>query len=261
MVHVLEKEPTTEHDGNVEYWHCNSCEKHFADAFGSTELSDAEISVPWVNDGMAKIVVDNSSGTAGDTVDVIVRIRNNPGVMGAIIRLEYDEGLTLNAVKNGDAFEKLTMTRPGKLESPCQFVWDSLDLLKDDIQDGAVLILTFKINDEIENGTELGVRISCNKNDVINSELKPLEIKTENGSVTVNKFKYGDVNNDTYINVTDVIMMRRLIAGGYEQEVIEAAADLNCDGSVNVTDIVLLRRYLAGDYGVDELPVGKETGE
>ena len=61
---------------------------------------------------------------------------------------------------------------------------------------------------------------------------------------------YGDLDGDGVINTTDVVLLRRYIAGGYGVEISEKAADLNGDGILNTTDVVLLRRYIAGGYDI-----------
>ena len=49
-------------------------------------------------------------------------------------------------------------------------------------------------------------------------------------------------------------MMRRHIAGGYEQTINELAADVDLSSKINTTDVIIERRYIAGGYGIDELP-------
>ena len=66
----------------------------------------------------------------------------------------------------------------------------------------------------------------------------------------------GDLNHDGGIDTTDVVLLRRYIAGGYGISIDESAADVNVDGVLNTSDIVLLRRYIAGGYGV-ELRISK----
>ena len=73
--------------------------------------------------------------------------------------------------------------------------------------------------------------------------------------VTVNPNKdsevlAGDVNKDNIINLKDVVLIRRYIAGGWNAELNEEVADVNGDGAVNLKDVVLLRRYIAGGWGV-----------
>lgn len=61
---------------------------------------------------------------------------------------------------------------------------------------------------------------------------------------------YGDVNGDTKVNTGDIVYVRRFIAGGYNVDINEAAANVNGDDKVNTGDIILLRRFVAGGYGV-----------
>ena len=60
----------------------------------------------------------------------------------------------------------------------------------------------------------------------------------------------GDLDGDGVVNTTDVVKLRRYIAGGYDVELTDEIADLDGDGVVNTTDVVKLRRYIAGGYDV-----------
>ena len=64
----------------------------------------------------------------------------------------------------------------------------------------------------------------------------------------------GDLNGDGLVSSTDVVFLRRHIAGGYNITVNEAAGDVNADGILNTTDVVTIRRYIAGGYGVELKP-------
>ena len=64
---------------------------------------------------------------------------------------------------------------------------------------------------------------------------------------------YGDLDEDGVITTTDIVLLRRYIAGGYGVTLNPSAADLNSDGVLTSTDVVILRRYIAGGYGI-ELP-------
>ena len=63
----------------------------------------------------------------------------------------------------------------------------------------------------------------------------------------------GDLNNDGNVNLKDVVILRRYIAGGWGVTLDEKAADINSDGTINLKDAVLLRRYIAGGWNV-QLP-------
>lgn len=58
-------------------------------------------------------------------------------------------------------------------------------------------------------------------------------------------FKYGDVNLDEAINVKDILLVRKFVAG-WNVEIHKNAADVNCDGHINLKDVLLLRKFIAG---------------
>ena len=64
------------------------------------------------------------------------------------------------------------------------------------------------------------------------------------------KVVIGDLNNDTYINNSDVILLRRYLAG-WETSVKKEACDVNGDGVVNNRDAMHFARYLAGWAGIE----------
>ena len=60
----------------------------------------------------------------------------------------------------------------------------------------------------------------------------------------------GDVNSDGSIDLKDVTVLRRHLAGGWNVTISEANSDVNKDGSIDLKDVTILRRYLAGGWGV-----------
>ena len=69
-------------------------------------------------------------------------------------------------------------------------------------------------------------------------------------TTTVPDSKAGDINGDDAVNLKDVVILRRHIAGGWGVKLDENIADINKDGAVNLKDVVLLRRYIAGGWNV-----------
>lgn len=65
------------------------------------------------------------------------------------------------------------------------------------------------------------------------------------------EYTSGDANGDKAVDVKDVMLVRRYVAGGYGVVLFEAAVDVNKDSFVDVKDVMLLRRYIAGGYGVE----------
>jgi hypothetical protein len=60
----------------------------------------------------------------------------------------------------------------------------------------------------------------------------------------------GDVNGDGSIDLKDVIVLRRYLAGGWDVTINEANSDVNSDGSIDLKDVIILRRYLAGGWDI-----------
>ena len=195
--------------------------------------------------------VQSQTAKPGATVDVTVDVKDNPGILGATVSLKYDEGLTLTDAAAGDAFSSLVLTKPGKIQSPCKFVWDAQEITADDIKDGTILKLSFKVSDTAKSGESYKVSVSCEDGDMVDANLNAVDVKTEDGEIGISAYTPGDLNEDGKINSTDVIMMRRQIAGGYEQTINEKACDVNEDGRINSADVILVRRYIAGGYGVN----------
>lgn len=190
------------------------------------------------------ITVDNITATKGASVDVNVKVAGNPGIMGGTLKISYDDKLILSSVKNGDAFAKLTMTKPGQLISPCKVVWDGQELAQEDIKDGVILTLSFKISDDVEDDSELGVNIEADGG-FTDKDLNSVSIKTISGKIKISGDMAGDVNDDKVVNPTDVILIRRHLAGGYGVKINERAANVDAKDGINTVDIILIRRYLA----------------
>lgn len=152
-------------------------EKAFALTSNAAEKS-ATVETPSVS-------VEQVSAAPGETVEVDISIENNPGILGATFTLTYDEQLTLTNAQAGDAFGTLSMTKPGKFTSPCNFVWDGQELEEEDIKDGVILTLTFKVSDEAQVGENLSVDISYPANGVVDKNLDPVQPTMVGGGIAV----------------------------------------------------------------------------
>lgn len=196
------------------------------------------------------ISVQSTSAVPNSEVRVDIHIENNVGILGATLKVAFDDKLSLVGSQSGEAFSYLTMTKPGKLVSPCKFVWDGLEYSNSDLKNGTILTLLFKVAETAKDGDELPVSISAGSNDFYDNNLKSISVSTQNGNVSVVDFTAGDVNNDDLINTADIILMRRYIAEGYGVSINVHAANVTADDYVNTADVITLRRYIAGGYDV-----------
>lgn len=77
---------------------------------------------------------------------------------------------------------------------------------------------------------------------------KAAEYCTENG-ISANYFEivYGDVTHDLKVTASDVLTVRRMIAGSVTaDEDGQTAADVNLDGKVTANDVLIIRKKISG---------------
>ncbi|MBR0366335.1 MAG: hypothetical protein IJH94_05995, partial [Clostridia bacterium] len=192
------------------------------------------------------VTIPNVKAGQGKTVDVPITISNNPGIAGATLGITYNSDvLSLTDVTKGDAFSTLKLTRSASLTAnPLRLVWDGTD---DDTSEGTLATLTFSVN---ANATPGEYTIGIDSDYVLaNAVGDRFGLITVPGNVAV--YIPGDISGDGDVDIVDVIMLRRYLAGGYTISVVENALDVNKDGDIDIIDVITLRRYLAGGYGIE----------
>lgn len=197
------------------------------------------------------VTAGTTYATPGTTVSIDLEIRDNPGILGMTLKVEYDENKAiLTGVENGTALSYMEFTTPKALGSGCQLPWDAQEVDAESLVDGVIATLTFQILETVNENTSINICLSYDAGAIIDENMNPLSITLENGKIQVISYTPGDVNEDGLINSTDVVYLRRYVAGGYGVTINEAAADVNDDGLINTTDAVYIRRFVAGGYGV-----------
>ena len=190
-------------------------------------------------------VVETVSAAPGTSVDVDICIENNPGILGATLKVTYDSNLTLTDATAGEAFAALDMTKPGQYVSGCNFVWDAQDISPEEILDGVILTLTFEVSEDAAVNQIFEVAVSADADDIFDTDFNDILFEVTAGGVLVIDYLPGDVNGDSVINAKDIVFLRRHIAGGYDIEINEAAADVNDDGVVDSSDASKILAYYA----------------
>lgn len=131
------------------------------------------------------IIVNGASARPGSSVDVFVTVKNNPGIFGSILSFTFDPKLTLTAASSGSVFSKLTMTKPGKFVSPCNFVWDGMD--EPATGDGEILKLTFKVADNAIAGEKLSIKCDYPKGGIVSADFKNIDMDVVDAIITVSE--------------------------------------------------------------------------
>ncbi|MBQ9062466.1 MAG: fibronectin type III domain-containing protein [Eubacterium sp.] len=133
-----------------------------------------------------------------ETVEVLVDISNNTGVLGVTLSVSYADNLELESVTKGNALAQLTMTKPGDLSSnPVNIVWDGE--AESDKSNGTIAILKFKAPKEIGN---YPIVITYSPGAIVDDNLQPVEVETIAGSVTVQS---EEIDKTAVQKVTDKI--------------------------------------------------------
>lgn len=132
-----------------------------------------------------KIEVESVVTEAGTTKDVDISIKNNPGILGCKLTVNYDSRLVLKSANAGEAFSALTLTKPGVLENSCSFVWDAIELSPKDIKDGVILTLTFDVPADAKSDDNFAVDVVCE--DAVNTDLSAVLVKNGAGQISIEK--------------------------------------------------------------------------
>lgn len=78
------------------------------------------------------------------------------------------------------------------------------------------MTLTFTVSSDAETGSACPVELTADVDDITDRVPNPVEVTFVNGEVTVQDFQYGDLDGNQKVNTTDVILLRRHLAGGYQ---------------------------------------------
>ena len=184
----------------------------------------------------------------GDTVTVTVDLTQNPGLIGMLIGLIYNaDVLTLTDVQAAGMF---TAGDFEPVENPAAqtyaVAWIDALTQENHTETGSILIFTFTVKETAHPG-DISFTLTYDPDSTFNLEEDNVPLVVDGATVTVVRHQPGDSDGDGELDLCDVMVLMRYIAGGWENVSVDARnADVNADGKVNLKDAVLLRRYLAG---------------
>lgn len=129
-----------------------------------------------------ELSVETVEAAPGEEVTVAVNIANNPGLTGMRISVSYGDDITLIDSKSGEAVEGLDHTKPGDITAnPLNFLWDAVDASG---SDGTILYLTFKVNDDANEGD---CEINLEVLDLVDADVQDLPSVVTNGAISISK--------------------------------------------------------------------------
>ena len=198
-----------------------------------------------VDPNVPQIIVESKNVIAGNKVLVNISIKNNPGIWGMDLNVNYDKSLlTLTNVTNGAVFSSSEWT-PGNLNKDKYILSYEASGFDDVKKDGVLATLEFAVNSNAKPGNTSTVSITYNQGDIINSNFEEISFETVSGKINIISFIYGDVNGDGLVNKKDSLLLKMYLADN-SVTIDKKAADVYLDNSVNKKDSLYLKQYLAG---------------
>ena len=131
------------------------------------------------------LVVQGAKAKAGDkNVEVIIKVANNPGILGIDYDLYYDDTvMSLVNAKSELDVEGCVYTPPAYFRNPTSFLWDFQD--PNWTEDGTFLKLYFDIFDTAPVG-EYEIKIMYSYGNIFDADLNPIDVAVKNGKISVN---------------------------------------------------------------------------
>ena len=130
------------------------------------------------------LTVEQISTSRGvDNAQVKVTVTNNPGILGMLLSVEYDEdALTLVDSQNGAALSALAFQQPSRYASGCNFLWYGSET--GGVMDGEALILTFSVAEDAQL-KEYPITVSYAEKDIYDGNSDMLAPGLVQGGITV----------------------------------------------------------------------------
>ena len=141
--------------------------------------------------GQPTIAVGAAAGKPGETVQVDVKLEDNPGIVALRIFVQYDQSvLKLVKAENGTLFNDTVSTFGNNLDAESYaMLWADSTATANMSQDGVLVKLTFEISDTAVAGTAQ-VTLIYDEKSTFNVDLNDVTFVTQNSSVEIKAKMY-----------------------------------------------------------------------
>ena len=189
---------------------------------------------------------------------MVLSLHNSDAVIGLQFRLKLPEGIEISTNNSG----KYNIKSSIRMEDHGVYCTKQNDgsykilvmsMMMSEIlgNDGEIMYIGIEVADSVPSGiyeAEFNdMTISIIENDII-SGVHPLPFTSE---IKLRDFDMGDVNGDSIINVTDVMMTVNYILGNVIEAFIEENADVDGSGEIDVTDVMRMVQIILMDDAED----------
>lgn len=190
------------------------------------------------------VTVETKNAIAGSTVNLDVKISNNPGFAAISLDIDYDKtNLLLKGFTYNDTALAGASTTPynASASTPCLYVVNGSQNISGDF---TLATLTFEVKANANNNTSAYVKLTYDPENIYNINEQNISCNTTNGAVDIVTCIPGDINGDEKVNSKDVSRLMQYHAH-WDVVVNEPALDTNGDGKLNSKDVTRLMQYLA----------------
>ncbi len=193
-------------------------------------------------DDTMELSVSSKTALPGETVQVDITLKNNPGLASLKFDVVYDDVLTLTNVTFNSAFGSY-VTTPEPYTNPQTITM--ISPLKDIDTNGVFATLTFTVAEDALDDYKANIILEYEDDDIYNGSYVNLDPNVVDGSITIYHGVPGDIDGDFRLNTKDAILLFRYVSG-WSVDVDSSALDVNGDNKINTKDAIELFRYEAG---------------
>lgn len=189
--------------------------------------------------------MSSGRGRVGDTVSVAVSVKRNPGIAGFRHTLRFDPtALKFISAESCDVLppDNFVVNEEQAGSGQITLVWFN----PADIEaDGELYTLTFEILDGAAAGTS-DVSLSFEEKDNQNAAGEYVFFQVTSGAVEIVDYILGDLTGDKALGMKDVLLLAQVVSGQDIELTVnqQLAADVNEDSEIDLSDVILLSQWL-----------------
>lgn len=206
---------------------------------------------------------ENTGVMHGKTVDLPVTLQNEDVIYGFQTELKLPEGFTIP--KEGEQYEVWLSERKAsdhtlEVQEMGNGIYKITSHSSSNAfsgQSGTLLYVTLQAPE----GVDSTYVLHLNNTVLTGSDGKPIYVNDDTGTVTVYPYNMGDVNNNGYYTVGDVVITANYVMGNNPTPFYFMAADLDENNVIDNADINLMSHVVLEDETIWPENYGQQTSD
>lgn len=130
-------------------------------------------------------VVSDANGKTGETVSLTVSVENNPGIIAAALRIDYDsDKLELISVQDENLMNGTATFSQDYTADPYYVSWNDALATENTTANGALVTLTFRVREDCPSGTS-EIALTFKPGDVFNMDMEDQPFTAVSGVINI----------------------------------------------------------------------------